>query len=293
MSPVIHVATVGDESFRYGTAVLIQSICDSLDPRARVQFHIVDISLTPKTREALLATVKKNPNALGLSFLNPNDSPCFRALVTRLEQSKPRVPFHEKCWLAKIVIPDVLAGVSRCLYLDSDIFCGRDLFELESLDWGANALLAVRVALAGLDPAAPYFNGGFMYFDLDLWRKENLSARSQEIFARAPEKMIDQSIFNLLYYQRWLVLDGDWNHQCPFGYGIFADLTKGRKFLLHYVTSPKPWEFPVDARTAEFFAALDKTAYAGWRPNSLYWAVHYRLRVLKMHADTLLRKWGL
>ncbi len=302
MASVIHVATVGDESFKYGVAALFQTICQTLNPAARVQFHVVDMNLQPATREALRATVKMQERALGITFLNPEESACFRNLREILLRSRPRAPFREKCWLAKFAIPDLLTTESRCLYLDSDILCGRDLGELNSFDWGQNWLLAARdlpvtgvgkaweFELAKLNPAAPYFNGGFMYFDLAAWRRENLGAKAPPAFQLAPERMIDQGIFNLIYFGRWLVLDGEWNHQCPYTYGIFGDLSKGRKFLVHYVARPKPWQYPADARSAEFFAALDQTAYAGWRPNPLYWAAQYKWLEFKLLIGNLLKQ---
>lgn len=99
----------------------------------------------------------------------------------------------------------------------------------------------------------------------------------------APLTYIDQSVFNIVFYRNWAELPRDYNFQCPIRYGLFDEISKGRKINLHYVTNPKAWQVPVDQTTACFYASLDQTAFRGWRPNPVYWAVHLKLRTWKYH----------
>lgn len=92
----------------------------------------------------------------------------------------------------KLLIPDILENVGRCIYLDADTLIRANLSELSPHLPEGCAVAGVRdsevprIGCAvgirkwrdeGLDPHADYINTGVMVLDLDVWRREQLGQR--------------------------------------------------------------------------------------------------------------------
>jgi lipopolysaccharide biosynthesis glycosyltransferase len=312
----IDIVTIGEESFRYGTAVLLRSAAEHCTAPG-LRFFIFDFNLRPETRRRIEATVRGLPCRAEVEFLTLGEAESFRE-VMRIMKARGRNFLHA-CWFSKIAILDVLSSLAgRVYYADSDLVCALDWAGAEPLWAGAPMCAAldgpitgsghaVEFEIEGLDPAAPYFNGGFMGFDLGAWKSEGLTAkalaltekytafgeasglrlseRGREVAAVHGTHFNDQAVFNILFYKRWACLPQEWNVQSPVGCGLLAEAAAGKRVNVHCTTNPKPWQVPESPASAYFFEVLDRTAFAGWRPNRLYWAAHLRLRTWKYHAS--------
>lgn len=321
MTATINIATIGEESFKYGTAVLLRSVAESCSADV-LRFFILDLNLSRGTREKLTATVRQLARRAEVEFLDPQNSAAFREVMAIMK--KRRRNFLHSCWFSKFAIPDLLAErADHVFFMDSDFFCALDLAEARALQGAypacgapdtpiTDAGFSVEFEIEQLDGTAPYFNGGFMGLDLGWWKSHGLSKKAvmlTEKFTAFTNRSVlhlsekaaatarlhgtffnDQAVFNILFYKNWKVLPQDWNFQCPFGYGLFAEIAKGKKLNLHYVTNPKPWQVPVCNTTDFFYQTLDRTAFRGWRPNPLYWSAHLRLRRLKGWLAARLKK---
>ena len=92
----------------------------------------------------------------------------------------------------KLIIPETLEGVGRCIYLDADTLVRASLSTLPQYlpdGWstaGVRDSEVPRIGCAvgirrwrdeGIDPHGNYINTGVMVMDLDLWRREQLGQR--------------------------------------------------------------------------------------------------------------------
>jgi lipopolysaccharide biosynthesis glycosyltransferase len=317
----VQVATMCAEAFRYGAAVLLQSVAAHCTAE-ELRFFVLDMGLKPRTRDALAETVRRCGRPASLTFVDPAASVTYRSILRILKYRGRN--FRDRLYFAKLAIPELLsAHADRVLYLDADIYCGMDLaalkWEMASrpvcgvLDGPLTADgYSADFEIAGLDGTAPYFNGGFIGLNLDHWNRHGLSeaavALTDQVTAAMPDRRVafsehakasihkhggvfsDQAVFNILFYRNWEILPADWNVQSPFCYGAFIELAAGKRMNLHYVTSPKPWQVPAEPNTAFFYEALDHTAYRGWRPNPVYWSVHKQLRIIKYRLSLAMRR---
>jgi lipopolysaccharide biosynthesis glycosyltransferase len=111
----------------------------------------------------------------------------------------------------------------------------------------------------GLELETPYFNAGLMVIDRAAWREQDLAARAARALRETPERFafMEQSALNSLVAGRFAPLSPRYNFMGDF---FLLDLeARIAPIVLHFVNSPKPWQF--DAWRGEARFALD---YLSW-----------------------------
>lgn len=198
--------------------------------------------------------------------------------------------FWNYFWLDRF-LPE---SAERCLYLDCDIVCSRDISELWEIDLGDCVVGAVPDPLSVLEPMAGtlsrhahlvdlpyhdddlYVNSGMLLIDLARWREVDMAAVVARNF---PGKfgalpLHDQDSLNLILRHRILELSPCWNlieyarlySQWP--YEIYQGEPKEyfvRK-IRHFSGERKPdcpWVRLTDKQ--EFYEWLDQTDWRAWR----------------------------
>ena len=191
--------------------------------------------------------------------------------------------------LAPQILPPEL---SRVVSLDADVLVRRPLDELWNAELGAHALGAVRDAYLplagfelpwrrlGVDPRAAYFNAGVMVMALDRWRAEGISDR---VLARMRSEALpndEQSALNAVLGDDWQRLAPEWNTQA---HHLAGDSARAWAFedastlaravadpaIVHFCAGDfgRPWQAGSSHPFRdEWFATLDRTPWAGWRP---------------------------
>lgn len=155
--------------------------------------------------------------------------------------------------LRRLELPDLLPDNHRVIYLDADTIVQDDLSELwdetqgdgaiwARQDWmfpdASHPYLEERRRWLGMRPGDPYFNSGVLVLDLDVWRKEDLSARVMT-FLRANGAYCpwpDQDALNAVFRGRWNPLSARWNRY-P------AELSdREARGIIHFIgAGQKPW----------------------------------------------------
>jgi len=95
----------------------------------------------------------------------------------------------------------------------------------------------------GLDLATPYFNAGLMAIDRARWRAQDLTARVTQALREEPQRypFMEQDALNALVQGRFAKLSPRYNFMGDF---FLTGLEKKiDPIVLHFVNSPKPWEF--------------------------------------------------
>ena len=300
----IHIATLADEKFRFGLAVLLRSAINKLDPGSRLSVHVLDTGLSATTRMKISQTLIKADARSEIRFFPWRECSAFGEMDTRTRSLG--LNSVVALYFAKMILLEELKDIPWCLYLDADIYVNRDLaglplevlrdFPMAAVDDAGMASFVAKGAVPEylamkLDGSAPNFNGGVMLFDLEDWRTRRRFDAAIEtaavLRAWGPDdlalnwRLTDQSVFNILYYRNWAALPHHWNRQCPTASGIFGEQREGRELLLHYLVSPKPWNMPLSDATQPFFDCLDQTEFAGWRPTGGWVRLRNKLSYLK------------
>ena len=205
-------------------------------------------------------------------------------LPDRLPQSEkwPRIIF------GRLMVPEILSGYRRLLYLDVDTLPTERLNDLWGLKlpngFGAVADLDLLAAALGDrgdatgqqggqgpyhgDPGN-YLNSGVLLLDAGvLGSSRGIADQLTRYFEQygLGSGMFDQDFLNHRFAGRWDQLSPRWNFQWPlFGLGFDEWLNP---MILHFNRSPKPWHPEFDAQRPQISHLYrDMVAQAGFGPN--------------------------
>ncbi|MDE6252653.1 MAG: glycosyltransferase family 8 protein [Lachnospiraceae bacterium] len=113
--------------------------------------------------------------------------------------------------------------IERLVYIDSDTIILGDISELASIDMGDNVLAMVCDSLTfkfknkyiGLKEEAPYFNAGFVLFNMKQWQNLNISDKIREhlVNKRAIYANHEQDILNAVLNKKIMKISPKYNFQ--------------------------------------------------------------------------------
>jgi lipopolysaccharide biosynthesis glycosyltransferase len=222
--------------------------------------------------------------------------------TTPLLSQAHRPPHLPLATLFRLRLEELLpADTDRVIYVDCDVVVRRPLTELWQLDLGDTLLGAVRDPFmpwagaphnldwraVGIPPDTRYFNGGLLLIPLRRWRECAVSERALQLVVQHQFGDAEQGALNVVAAGNWTALHPRWNLQAAHivtdeSYAWVVEsparLEEARRdpAVLHLTRGP--WRKPWDDRGAvgaqaphpwreEWFEELDRTDWAGWRPN--------------------------
>jgi lipopolysaccharide biosynthesis glycosyltransferase len=160
---------------------------------------------------------------------------------------------------ARLLIPSILpVGVTRALYLDTDILVLDDLGPIWDLDLEGAVLGAVlderldtyvkkdNTSLAGppLPRVRDYFNAGVLLIDVAKWRAKRIPEIALEYLEQCPHSVyMDQDALNAACDGLWKKLNPRWNYYQIDLEKCLSDLNAAdRPGILHFHGCLKPWD---------------------------------------------------
>lgn len=298
LDPIVVLAA--DDSFAIPLAVTILSALENLASGRKLRVYVLDGGLSDASKQRLLNSwprsrcqitwVDVDAAALAMAPISghANRVNYYRVLTPMLlPPSVRRVIYLDADLLICRDLMDLwqsdlqnhlCLAVQDCAApcLDATValanhdLCGRHL--------GAVTPVANYRQL-GLDPCAAYFNSGVLMFDLAAWREADLPRRLLACLDQNKEhvRWWDQYALNVVLAGRWGHLDSRWNQQSHiFAYPTWSqspydrvdfDTLRDDPYIVHFTTRYKPWLAScLHPRRKDFFACVDRTDWAGWRP---------------------------
>jgi lipopolysaccharide biosynthesis glycosyltransferase len=265
---MVNVVIVATTNYLWGAAVTVRSALEACSKTLNIYVISVDLSLVDKQQ---LCTSWQTPNLGTIKFIDFDLAKVHGFRTTLLVKSKSSY--------ARLFIPEYLAEVSRCIYLDTDLIVCSDLNNLQNLDLQGKSSACVidggidtpeqqqrfRDKLKLKNPLL-YFNSGVIVMDLDSWRHRQIQNRvliiAQENYDLLDQ--MDQDALNMALAGDWLTLDPKWNTSKGKADANFSD------GIIHFLGKVKPWHADYAANFQDrWFALLDRTAFAGQRPVKL------------------------
>ena len=134
----------------------------------------------------------------------------------------------------------------KALYLDCDLVVTKNLDDLFATDLQDYPLAAIRDFGGRAYFGREIFNAGVLLIHNALWKQENMTQNLIDLTNEWHDKVdqADQSILNMLFENKWLELDFDYNHIVI--HKQFADyrLPVGQNYpaIIHYLSHRKPWK---------------------------------------------------
>ena len=133
----------------------------------------------------------------------------------------------------------------KALYLDCDLVVTKNLDDLFATDLQDYALAAVRDFGGRVYFGQEIFNAGVLLINNVLWKQEQMTQRLIDLTNEWHDKVnqADQSILNMLFENRWLELDFDYNHIVIHERFANYSFPEGKEYpgIIHYLSERKPW----------------------------------------------------
>ena len=215
-----------DKNYLKGYDVLMLSILRFAPPSAveTLRFHVLGDDLDDADKRLLEGIAARRENT-EVAFYEP-----ARVLsaetAEQIDETLQNTPSHG--YLAKSAYYRILAAdllpqdVRRALYLDGDIVCTGSLADLFATDLkGCPVGMCLDTATSsiysynrlGYPPHEGYFNSGVILFDLDAWRRENLTQCMLDYLSLNAKKLLvlDQDLINACLHGRVAHLDFSFN----------------------------------------------------------------------------------
>ncbi len=113
--------------------------------------------------------------------------------------------------------------IDRLVFIDSDTLVLGDLSDLITMDLKNNLIAMVEDSLTykfknkyiGLEEDSPYYNAGFVLFDMKLWLEEDIitQIKSYVVNVRSSFTNHEQDILNVMFKDRILTISPKYNFQ--------------------------------------------------------------------------------
>ena len=134
----------------------------------------------------------------------------------------------------------------KALYLDCDLVVTKNLDDLFATDLQDYPLAAIRDFGGRVYFGQEIFNAGVLLINNVLWKKDNMTQRLIDLTNEWHDKVnqADQSILNMLFENRWLELDFDYNHIVIHERFANYRFPNGQEYpgIIHYLSERKPWQ---------------------------------------------------
>ena len=240
-----------DENYIKHCATVIVSILKNTNTKKKIRFHIITEFISERNRNKLLKLKKIKDFDLfiyNISKEKVSEFPMYRDWISIA------------CYY-RILIPDILPpDIKKCLYLDCDLICLKDIEELWNYDIENYYLGAVKDIASehynkclGFPKDHDYYNTGVMLLNLNKLREINLFDKCIK-YCELHKDIVnaqDQDIINGVLCEQCLMLPLIWNICTP----LYHNITKAYRNLdpslkeeiynnagiVHFVNIYKPW----------------------------------------------------
>lgn len=134
----------------------------------------------------------------------------------------------------------------KALYLDCDLVVTKNLDDLFATDLQDYPLASVRDFGGRAYFGQEIFNAGVLLVNNTFWKKENMTQKLIDLSNEWHDKVeqADQSILNMLFENKWLELDFDYNHIVIHKQFTDYQLPSDQDYpaIIHYLSHRKPWK---------------------------------------------------
>ena len=134
----------------------------------------------------------------------------------------------------------------KALYLDCDLVVTKNLDDLFATDLQNYPLAAIRDFGGRAYFGREIFNAGVLLINNALWKQEHITQKLIDLTNEWHDKVdqADQSILNMLFENRWLELDFDYNHIVIHKQFTDYQLPSDQDYpaIIHYLSHRKPWK---------------------------------------------------
>ena len=245
----MNIALCTDDKYAFPCGVCITSILEN-NKNEECNIYILTEGLSESTKAKFKALERTYNQTITILTIDARD-------FDELKRSN-RFP---KSIYFRFLLPKLIKGESKILYLDCDIIVTKELKELWNTDISNYACGVIEDQRSddirvqnNIEIYDTYFNSGVLLMNLEYWRENDIAKKLTDFIYNNPEKCEypDQDALNFVLYKKVHYLDYTYNYQelmllAP--KECFLHKSKWHKLLgcnetpavIHYTGGVKPW----------------------------------------------------
>lgn len=239
-----HVIFAADENYSFPLRMAIYSL--SRENPASLTIHVLYSFLADSTQEALKAIAQNSQNKIVFHCVDEN----------RFANQTTKIEYISKATYYRYLIPELLVGVSKALYLDADILVNRNINDVFETNLGDYYVAGVEdrciekredgtyldsVGMGHLKSC--YVNAGVLLLNLDKIRQDGLQKRFFDNDEALQNKIQfqDQDVLNYTFNGNVLLLNKmmNWMSYDRDRRRLLARFAN--PYIVHYTGPHKPW----------------------------------------------------
>lgn len=250
-----HIAFGIDDNFVEPMSICALSVAEK-NPKLNIIIHVIIDAISKENLQRLKALAKKRKMNIIIHLV---DNKVFDRLASDF--------FYTKATYNRLLLPYIVdKKIEKILYLDADILCFNDIYDLYNLSLNEKIVAVVKdqepegtskkkhkdvsevVSRKRLNrlgfSCSTYFNAGVLLINLPLWRKYKVSEQAlinlQKYNIDFP--LHDQDSLNSVLANKLILLEKKYNYMYSvrFADNPLPDLSKIS--LLHYASRYKLWQ---------------------------------------------------
>lgn len=254
---MIHIAFNLDNNYVAHCATVIASIIDNNSSLNKISFHLISADLSNINKSQLEKWIKRHSELYQIYFYDI-DKTIFDDFP--LGQTYLNITCYYR-----LLIPSLLKGIDKAIYLDCDTIVLKDLKEMWDINIDGFSWAGIRDRIndyirvynrLGFPLEYGYFNDGVMLLNLDEMRKVDIISISKNLVKNIPLalKNHEQDILNKIFYKNKKAIDFKFN---LLEYYLYTEdwLYLDRKYypqiieachnpiIVHFCMPQKPWHF--------------------------------------------------
>lgn len=208
-----------DDNYAPYTGVSMSSLFRRNKNIEEINIYILDDGISEENKKKLVTTAEKYRRKI--EFI-PTEDIVRYIKACGMPKYRGGYTTYLKIFVSNY-FTDKNIDIERLIYIDSDTLILGDISDLETIDMGRNIIAMVEDSVAykfknkyiGLKEDAPYFNAGFVMFDMKKWIADDMTNRIKDhlINIRSSYANHEQDILNVVLKGRIKRLDPKYNFQ--------------------------------------------------------------------------------
>lgn len=241
----IHVCFSSDDNYVQHLVVALQSVAVSRKSGDTLDIHILDGGISGENRKLLQQLAQRE--RMNIHLVDVYREKFRNAPIQTVQGSQTHVTLAT---YYRLLLPELLPGVDKVIYLDCDLVCRSSLAGLYEQDMGTDWIRGVvdidekrHTERLGLER---YVCAGVLLLNLRAWRENGVQEKCMTFIRDHVDVIVlhDQDVLNVACQGHLSYLDKTWDAQaCETRQGRisgFNDIASTAN-IIHFIGGRKPW----------------------------------------------------
>jgi lipopolysaccharide biosynthesis glycosyltransferase len=293
---MIQIVCCTDENYAFNFPVIAESVLNH-HTKEEIRFFLLHSSLHEDTRKKIEKYVIEKGIAV-----------TWRELDASVFSHLPEISYFTIAMYYRLLIPEMLHGANKVLYLDMDLIVeGRldKLWQQDLTDKGAAVVASgpTKHLMKHLPLGKGYFNSGVMLINLDYWRINEVKNQAIEFMVNHRSDLVypDQDALNVVLQDKLVFVPQKWNCHEDSGRTFLKKALKGNvskeeaPVIIHFNHRIKPWMYHCkNPYRFRYWELLRRTPFGDYRMKNktvervlYYWMPKFLRRFFfpELHAN--------